>query len=508
MEVELKLLLDPADNKRLIQHPLIAAHASGAVRSAQLSAHYFDTPDLHLLHHGAGLRVRKMDGIWIQTMKAGGSVQNGLHQRHEWEGPVARPWPQLGKLRKLMAGQPAWQAVLDAPSLKDRLDALFSVQVERRTWDLDVDGNQIELVLDHGTIERHGQQVPINEIELELKAGQPIALFQFAQQLQHDLPLHLSNSSKAERGYALCVQSGTVPVKARALALAPDDSVAAVWLAVLGNCLDHIQRNEAAVIHGDNAESLHQMRVGVRRLRSAFKLFDAAAPCPPALRDDIDWLGSELGTARDWDVLSEATLGQLSGHLGQELVTLQALLQEQVRSSRQSAAQALLSQRYTRLQLALGAWMQQLAQMPDDSGDAQALAQPAGSFAQQVLLRLHKSMLKRADRSVAGDPASVHRLRIAGKRSRYALEFFQSLYRHGSTQRYLDALSTLQDRLGAHNDLVVAERLLRELQQQRPEAAAALAYVRGYLQAQRERDATDIGAVRKSVHALHLPQRA
>ncbi len=519
MEVELKLLLDPADNDKLARHPLIAAHAQGKVKTDQLSAHYFDTPDLHLLHHGTGLRVRRMDGQWIQTMKAGGSVQSGLHRRHEWEGPVARAWPQLGKLRKLMADDGQWQAVLDAPDLKDRLGALFSVQVERSKWDLDVDGNQIELVLDHGSIERHGAHLPVNEIELELKGGQPAGLFQFALQLLDDVPLRLCNSSKAERGYQLCRQCGTVPVKASALDLPPDDSVAQALLAVLGNCLEHIQHNENAVIAGENTECLHQMRVGVRRLRSALKLFASAAPCPPALLDEIGWLGAELGNARDWDVLFESTLPHVSASAGtgNGMLELQALVLQVVHEKRSAAAQALQAPRYTRLLLLLGVWMQQLAagistQDSTDNDDAgNALSQPARSYAQQVVQRLHKKLLRRADRIADDDARAVHRLRIAGKRSRYAMEFFRSLYRNGGTRRYLDTMSDLQDQLGACNDMVVAERLLLELQQRQPAAAsagAAINFVRGYLQAQRERDVADIPAIRKSVHALRLPRRS
>jgi triphosphatase len=512
MEVELKLLLDPADNDKLVQHPLIAAHAQGEVRRDQLSAHYFDTPDLHLLHHGAGLRVRRMDGAWIQTMKAGGSVQSGLHQRHEWEGPVTHAWPQLGRLRKLMADDDEWQAVLDAPDLKQRLDALFAVEVERSKWDLEVDGNQIELVLDHGTIERHGKQVPVNEIELELKGGQPAGLFQFALQLLDDLPLRLSNSSKAERGYELCRQTGTVPFKAAPLDLAPDDSVVQVLLAVLGNCLDHIQHNEAGVTNGDHSESLHQMRVGVRRLRSALKLFESAVSCPQELLDEIAWLGTELGTARDWDVLFETTLPRIPLSVGPAngMMALQALVRTEVRAKRHAAAQAVQSQRYTRLLLSLGAWMQQLAAAPYHRAGDDPPSQPARIYVQSVVQRLHKKLLRRADRIEDDDPRTVHRLRIAGKRSRYAMEFFQSLYRNGGTRRYLRTMSALQDQLGAHNDLVVAGRLLLELQERQspaPAAVTAISFVRGYLRAQRERDVADIPTIRQTVHALRLPRR-
>ncbi|NVD73226.1 CHAD domain-containing protein [Duganella sp. BJB1802] len=498
MEVELKLLLSPADNDKLLRHPLIAAHARAPVRTQQLSARYFDTPDLHLLRHGAGLRVRKVDGVWMQTMKAGGSVQSGLHQRNEWEGPVDRPWPRLGKLRKLIGDDPQWLQVLAADGLKARLEPLFVVAVERHTWDLDVDGNQIELVLDHGHIERHGRQVPVNEIELELKDGDPASLFAFALRLQEHIPQRLSNTNKAERGYMLCRQTGTVPVRATAVQLAPDATAAEARLAILNNCLQHIQRNENAVIEGDDAETLHQMRVGVRRLRSALKLFEPLAPCPAGILEDIRWLGSELGAARDWDVLLASTLTHIQAHPGSlnGVLDLQALALKAAHDKRRAAAQALLSQRYTRLLLAMGLWMQQPA---DDTGE------PAADFAGSTMQRLHKKLLKRSRRMNDGEPDTVHGTRIAAKRARYALEFFQSLYHGKGPRRYLKTLSAMQEELGRHNDLVVADRLLRELAQDNDAAAPTIQFARGYLQALQATQPPDLDAIRAELHALRLP---
>lgn len=507
MEVELKLTLDPADNDQLLHHPLIAAHARAPLRRDRLSARYFDTPDLHLLRQGAGLRVRKMDGAWIQTMKAGGGVQSGLHQRNEWEGEVSRPWPQLGKLRKLMDHDGDWRAALDAPQLKQRLEALFAVEVERSTWQLRVDGSAIELVLDHGQIDRHGQHVPVNEIELELKSGEPASLFAFALQLLEQIPMRVSNTNKAQRGYALVRQTGTVPVKAKTLRLDGADRAAAGLLAILGNCLEHIQDNEDAVIGGDNAESLHQLRVGVRRLRSALKLFGDIAPCPPEILQDSAWLGAELGAARDWEVLMISTLPRVGAAPGGKvgLMELQQLVLARARAQRQAAAQALLSTRYTRLLLSLGLWMQRLDAGAGD-GDANTVA--LADFARQAMRTLHKKLRKRAARIADGDTRAVHRLRIAGKRARYALEFFQSLQRPRGAERYLDTLSTLQDELGQHNDLQVASQLLDSLLEQRPDAAGVVGFVRGYLLAQQEQQAGAIAASRRTVRALVLPRPA
>lgn len=516
MEIELKLLLAPQDNQALRQHPLLAGIAT---RSQQLVAHYFDTPDLHLLRHGAGLRVRREDGVWVQTLKAGGSVQSGLHQRNEWEGPVSRPWPQLGKLRKLIGDDAHWLEVLAAAQLKPRLEALFAVIVDREIWQLDFAGSQIELVLDCGHIERHGQQVPINEIELELKQGKPEHLFALALQLLERLPLQLSNINKAQRGYSLCRQSGTQACHARPLTLATDATLAEARHAILFNCLQQVQDNEQAVIHTDHAEALHQMRVGVRRLRSALKLLRGVSPCPQQIRDDWHWLAQVLGQARDWEVLGSATLARVQANPGGPggLHDLPALVQEQVVAQRQQAAQALQSPRYTRLLLQMGYWLLtgSGAGIITSMGMGMGVGTGAGAgpgldtngisaaeFSRHTMQRLHKALLKRARRMSDTDAASIHRTRIAAKQARYALEFFRTLYRGKALRKYLATLEATQEALGRHNDLEVADHLLQQLDKEQHTAATHIAFARGYLRALQAEHPADLQAVRADLRNL------
>lgn len=495
MEVELKLLLAPEHNEQLLQHPLLGKPA----QVQHLPARYFDTPDLHLLHHGAGLRVRRVDDVWIQTMKAGGSVQSGLHSRNEWEGPVDQSWPQLGKLRKLIGDDAQWLSMLDVHDLKQRLEPLFLVDVQRHLWQVESGGNLIEVALDVGHIERKGHQVPVNEIELELKEGDPAGLYAFALQLLDDIPLRISNINKAQRGYMLVRETGHAPCRAQALELDSDASLADALPAVLGNCLEHIQRNEMAVVEGHDPETLHQMRVGVRRLRSALKLFAPVAPCPPALLEDVSWLGEQLGAARDWDVLLSSTLSHVDAQPGggNGMMQVQSLALDTVHAKRCEAAQAVLSQRYTRLMLTLGSWMLQTAALLDGS---------AAQFSRETLQRLHKSLLKRANLMSEDDTASAHRTRIAAKRGRYALEFFYALYRSKGTRAYLKTLAAVQEELGQHNDLVVGGQLLQELAQQHPQSAGAIQFVRGYLVAQQSTQSADLDDIRARLHALRLPR--
>jgi len=517
MEIELKLLVAPADGKKLLKHPLIRRHSIGKPTQSALFAIYFDTPDLLMRRHDAGLRVRKADGQWVQTMKAGGSVQGGLHQRHEWETPVDASLPELQKLRAVIPPDSQWASLVGSPSLAERLHPLFTVQVRRTTWNLQIGEDAIELVLDQGTIEREEAVIPVSEIELELKSGNPQCLYAFALQLLEDIPMRLENKSKAERGYALYhadprAESRTSACKAKELALPRAATIEQGLHAILENCLAHIQGNEAGVAEDKHSESLHQMRVGLRRLRSAFKLFEDAISLPPSLQEQLAWLGSELGPARDWDVLSTSTLKLMAAASGAEkqLVPLQSKVAKIVRDQRKKAADAVSSPRYTRLMLSLFWWMQAAewhAEMP--AAQIGRLDEPLDTFASRILERGHRRIVKRGRHIRDADQHELHRLRIACKRNRYAAEFFQSLYPPKRVRRYVAALAAMQDELGWRNDAAVAAGLLEQAQGQRPDAAmaAATGFAKGYFAARLQSDNRALSKTWKKFHAQKIPFR-
>jgi triphosphatase len=268
--------------------------------------------------------------------------------------------------------------------------------------------------------------VPVNEIELELKHGDPASLFSFALQLHEQMPVRVSNTSKAERGYTLCRQTGTVPYRAKAAAAGRRRHRHPTRMqAVLGNCLQHIQRNENAVIEGDDAETLHQMRVGVRRLRSrAEAVRRRIAPCPPGaagghrLAGHAAGRGTRLGRAADL----HAGAGCRRRPGGQQAACWTCRRWRSTPRARRASERCrrLLSARYSRLLLALGLWMQQLASEPNLASARRQI------LAQWTIQRLHQQLLKRAKRMDDSDATTIHRTRIAAKRARYALEFFHT----------------------------------------------------------------------------------
>ncbi|MBC7514030.1 MAG: CYTH and CHAD domain-containing protein [Herminiimonas sp.] len=509
MEIELKLLVSPQGATALRRHRLLKEHAVEAPHDLDLSAIYFDTPDFRIRQSGAGLRVRRSGDAWVQTFKAGGSVSGGLHSRHEWESPVDGPHPDLLALRGLVERGSVWHKLLRTPALAQEIAPIFTARVARTVWNLSLpQGDMVECVLDIGELEHAGVTAPISEIELELKSGSVAHLFDFALALLQDIPMRTGALSKADRGYALCTPQAPLAVKAVSLVLLPDMTVEEAFQSIVANCMTQIQANESGVAQGHDVESLHQMRVGLRRLRSALDLFADVIKPAAAMHEELEWLNAQLSAPRDWDVLCSATLPAIANAAPQEqriaAVTLGALGKSH--ETHEAAAEAVGSPRYTRLILAFTRWLQASSWRDDMlARSRKRLAGPLPGFAKAVLARRQQRLHKRARGLVDANASRRHRIRIAAKKSRYATEFFAALYPAKKVRRYVRALSALQDVLGHSNDGAVAGRLLQQLQDEQAAFSDAAGFIRGYLAAQGERDAKQIVRLWEKLEKVKAP---
>lgn len=461
-EIELKLLIDPADIPRLRRHPLLKALCPSGPKTRKLASIYFDTDDFVLKSQAIALRVRRSGRQWIQTVKGGGSVQGGLHQRDEWEAPVAHGTPDFTKIT-----DPGLIALFSDEALRQRLHPVFVTEFNRTVWLLETEtGDQVEMALDRGEIHAGQSIATICEVELELKAGSPAALYELALALQEDMPLSPENASKAERGYALCAAPLPQPaVKAAQPELAREMTVDAAFRAIAWNCIGQLQDNQSRLLQGYDPELVHQMRVAVRRLRSALGLFAAAAPGirDAGLIEDLRWLASQLGAARDWDVFLGEILPPVIAALPDEegLAGLQRQAEKICREKREQACLAAAGQRYNEIMLRLGAW---LWRAPWRTTIATAgLDRPVPVFAARMLNRRYRQVCRRGRQLQALTVEQRHVLRIAAKKLRYAAEFFSGLYPDKATKRYIQALSQLQDEFGALNDQAVAGQLLLQI---------------------------------------------
>lgn len=465
MEIELKLLIAPADVSRLRRFAAPAGWTRGAPQHKHLLSIYFDTEDSFLRQRGIALRVRRDGRRWIQTVKGGGSVKAGLHSRSEFEAQVAHDHPDFTKI-----DDPELSALFASPEVLGRLKPVFTTDFKRTLWLLESPaGERVEMALDLGEIRAGAATAAISEVELELKAGTPAALYEAALALIERVPLRLENTSKAERGYALSVPPPPPqPVKAAALDLHGSASVEQAFQTVAWSCISHLQCNHNGLLVGEDIEYVHQMRVAMRRLRSAMGLFAKVAPAirDEALIGEIRWLAGELGMARDWDVFVSETLppilaasvdDQALQRLGEQALVLDAACREEAR-------QAANSLRYQKLLLKLGVWLNRAGWRQDSpKRQLKLLGQPILGMSAKLLNKRHKQLLRRGDGLAGLSATERHALRIAGKKLRYAGEFLAHLYPGAETQSYLKALAKLQDILGVLNDHVITRRLLGEL---------------------------------------------
>lgn len=484
MENEIKLLARHEDLDALLHSPLLQKYATAPAVEHVIVDTYYDTPGHDLRSQHASLRLRKTGSDYLQTLKLGNGTGGALHSREEFESPVKRDRPSLALLRKLADSKGAVRSLLHSANLKRQLYPVFSTRVSRTVFLLHLpQGDVIECAVDQGEIEANGATVPICEVEFELKSGQVTRLFDLALALSEEVPLAIGEQSKGDRGYALLVPQVFTASKARPVVLKKNMTVEHAFTDIIGNCIMQVEANATGVAHCDG-EALHQMRVGFRRLRAALALIEDLIALPPELDAEMDWLAADLGAARDWDVLATTTLGELAqshpdqAHLAQVAQAALSISNQALRE----AAGAVASPRYARLLLLLTQW--RLGARWRNNATARALSrleQPVDNFARKALASSHKRLLKRGDLLDGMSPEITHRVRIAAKKTRYASEFFSSLFPAREVRSFVKQLSLLQDEFGKFNDAAVADKMLASLQEKQPGLGGSADYVRGFM---------------------------
>lgn len=460
-EIELKLRGAPEALRSLFEGAAINGRARGRGSSKRLENVYYDTADRRLRAQGLAFRVRKDGRKYQQTLKSndtGGLVA----YRGEWHTPLPSAEPDLALLP--LEASEALQGLVTA----DELRSLFATKVRRQTRRLATgangSGGLVEAALDLGVIEAGDRRQPIAEIELELLDGSPAALYELALELDAQTPLQIEMRSKSVRGYALAADEAPPWHKAPPLALKRRATVDEALQAILRACLHHWCINEAAALDGRDPEGVHQMRVALRRLRSAGAVFGRliAPERRRWLDDGVKHVLDALGPARDWDVfLTESLAPVLAAHpADRNLLALRAAAEAERGQGYDAARATLGAPDYTRFLLELGRWIEAggWREPPTERGAAW-LRRPIVDFADHLLSKRHKKALRLGRGFAKLAPAERHRVRIALKKLRYTAEFFQSLFGKKRTKAYLTALKQLQDALGHLNDVAVAETL-------------------------------------------------
>jgi triphosphatase len=444
----------------------------------RLTSTYYDTPDAALKQRGLTLRVRDQGGNFLQTVKEGDLASGDLLSRGEWEDAIAE-------------GRPDPDAAQSGPRLPEGaagdLRPFFITEVTRTIFAIEpLPGTKIEAAVDEGEIRAvpKGRAEPISEVELELKDGDAAALYDLAAQLLEVAPLRIETRSKSERGYQLAGNGDAAPpaVHAEPVILDTDMTVEAALQKIGRSCLAQLLRNEPAVLAAQ-PEGVHQMRVAVRRLRSAISSLKKFLPQEDVqwVTEELRWLGGTLGPARNLDVFAAELVPAARTGLPDEpewddlaatLDRLRVAAYDQIR-------QAILSQRYTASMLRLLRWFEAAGWRRHPASDEpEAMISPIAGIAPGVLDRRRRKVRQRGKGFGSLMPRERHKLRIAVKKLRYTIELFGSLFDKDGLERFVGRLKRLQSDLGYANDVRVAHEFVTELFAQiDPRSPAAHAWV-------------------------------
>lgn len=479
----------------------VAAELNRATRGRSAPKHltvfsiYLDTPDHRLADAGVQWRLQNEGQHWIQHLGPAfvlpGSAAPAEHEA--LVSPLAPPDARrhagtpLGHRLLRLLGRAG--AEMTPPVESFRCDCRRTVQTLRSST------ATIEVCLDEGTLSAGPHEQRLCDLEMRLLAGPAEALDALAERWVSRFELIVEPRTLADRGLQLS-QGLLHPAlrKSRMPVVAGPDRVIAAAAAAIDECVAQFAHNAIGLLEGDPAlrvEHVHQLRVGIRRLRCALRCFRGWEQLPAEqAAAGLRPLFTTLGTCRTADVLDGGVAVELQ-RAGAPAITwppaATALHPADVlrSSSAQRSLRQWLAWRWLLLAPTQPLKDRSSGETEPDGSDAEppACARPVlqvadlSRLAERRLERWHARIVAEALDFDALDEAAVHALRKRIKRQRYAVEFFAPLLRRRCASRYLFPLAALQDRMGELNDLFGAREAYQGRLEQQPEAWFALGWL-------------------------------
>ena len=446
-ETEIKFAVEKSRKPTVVE-----GMSEGTRQPSAYETIYFDTDDFDLRRHRVELCVRNRDGQVFQRIKTRQDNGNILGcQSHEIV--LSDPEPNLEHARALLA--PNLRDAISRSALKPRFRTRFS----RISHQFANDSCITRASFDQGCIEATGRSELISEVEFKLKGGRLDSYTQECLSFLAEVPAALLVESKAARGYRLATGELPHAVGAPHLAVPWDLPLPQAILRILRHGFQHFLDNYPAVTLAGEPEGIHQMRVAMRRLLSAIRMFGPVLRLEDAREhfQALKTLFAQLGGVREADVFIGETLPSLAAAgLG---TTLESVLRREIAAFRAAAYQRALdeltSANFARLVVQLNDWIESRNWLKADRPiDALLVERAAEDFAVPRIRALHAKLLKQGAKARCGTLDDWHRTRIAAKKLRYAGEpLFQALAPKIDTERLSKQLSRLQTSLGRLNDL-------------------------------------------------------
>jgi CHAD domain-containing protein len=361
------------------------------------------------------------------------------------------------------------------------LKPLYETDIKRLSADLRTRRGLINYAIDTGSISNTvketdplftalGQTVesltlPVNEIELELVSGSNMALIEAGTRLVRDYGVWLDVRTKSMRGDSL-VKAKLImaPAKAQSVKITNDMSLEEFFDTVRKECVRHalVNASQLSSEEGYLPEHIHQLRVALRRLRTALKLFSRVHNFEvQTWSDQAKFLAAQLGKNRDIDAMSES--------IWPELRKINAPLVEfSVQEGIQSPA---LIVREGKIQT----WFLELIGRDLQSPDKNT--QSHWSTILPVIIKWQKKCAKRAKNFSSLTVEERHELRKKMKRLRYSLELIECEFKNAKFRHIIKVLARAQNELGTYNDLQVALENYRAIVTHDPDAWFAVGWL-------------------------------
>ena len=448
--MELELAADADAAAILARLKPLAASRDGRPRNQAIKIVWHDSPDHALLADGLALAEQR--GAWhLERLTPGAGT---------WL--PAQPPPLLS----------------DSPDLTELPSPLAPVAAFEGRRSVSVHhlaDTAVTLTIDKGILRAVTAERAVARITLS--GGEP-AVRVASTMIAAAVPAAVPGFSLAAE--AIAMATGETPQPRHLGAPVLPDAVRTVPEAlahILGHLTDVVlaQATRFGQPDGDVPAAVHQMRVAVRRARSAVSIFRPALAegALDAVNTGLKTLGARLGPARDWDVFADETVPAILDAIpgDERLERLAAAASRQRATHRKDLAQYLASPAFRQFGIDL-AWFAAARgwhEPPPPPAEAEPAADapvepPAlAPFADRVLQHRWKQLLSAGKRIEELDIPALHAVRLRAKRVRYAAEMFATLHDGKAAKRFIDGLSKLQERLGVLNDGAVASHLLVEL---------------------------------------------
>jgi triphosphatase len=478
-EFELKLVF-PEERLADIEKLLVS---KGGLRRQKLQAYYFDTHQFSLAKAGISLRIRKEGRAWIQTLKASGASQFERLEHNVVINHTGTTPPRLNT--KLHDEHPAHKALLK--SLRndkqdiDQLTIRYQTDIWRRVALVRARGAVLEYALDLGFIKAFqagGKEAvtPVREIEIELKAGDKLAVTSHVKSMINKFGACIDTRSKAQRGFnAANGLTHSPPCRAKSIALkSHDDGVIAS--ALLNSCLNQILPNVSEINADLEAfdEHIHQLRVGLRRLKSAMKVLGLIQIY--FRETDVNQLSfvfGKLGQYRDLHFFDDK-LKPAFAAVDAPQMNLSSV------NDLPDPKTILESKNFQLFCLSIIELALIQEKIPQETKRLKPLLI-------QELDKVHKDTKKLANIFMDIPDERRHKLRKRLKHLRYTLEFFADICDRGKYKSYLNSLAKVLDALGNYNDICVAI----EKSQNRLSIDKNILFAMGWLKSEKTRSCLD-----------------